>query len=430
MSWLVEHSIPKTSRDHLPQPSVTEPADAGDAADAVTDAPDAGTDAEADVPGVETEADTETGAADAEATGEPDENAAAVESETEPVSEPVPESEPETPVAAPAPESGNGMTAAPAIESDDDTSSMYTTAELIMPDDTGRPAEAKPASEVESDVEEDYSASGYNNNIKNIVLIGVDRYELGEQPTFRSAGQSDTVMILSFDLRKKEYFFISVNRDLDVPVENFSLIGESYGFVNEQIALAYAYGDGTSISGKNVIKSLNCLFDNRIPFQGFIAAPMTIISTLADAVDGVPVEIVDDFTGVDDTLKKGEVAVLRGEHAEKYIRARKYMKKDPYNEFRMTRQFAFCESFINKAKTTMTAKQLVSLYEDVMDMMVTNIGKNEITKWIATIYDYDFKGFYRIDGEYGELKHNAPTVIPDPDEVTELLDDLYFKKDN
>lgn len=300
-----------------------------------------------------------------------------------------------------------------------------------MPADTGKPADAKSEDEVKAEREElpdDYATNGYNNNIKNIVLLGVDRREIFESDYFRSGGQSDAIMILSMNLKTKEYWIVSINRDIAVPVENYSIIGESYGFVDEQICLAYAYGDGSRLSGRNTIKSLNFLLSDSLPFLGFIAAPMSLVGTLADAVDGVPVDIVDDFGDIDETFVKGTTVVLRGEHAEKYIRARKYMADDPYNAARMTRQFAFGESFINKVKTTMTANQFINLYEDVMSTLVSDMGKADITKWILTAYDYEFKGFYRIDGHRreGELKHNAPFNDIDLKEVQTILD-MYFK---
>lgn len=294
--------------------------------------------------------------------------------------------------------------------------------DVNMPQDEGKPTEAVSETELTST-----SHTGlYNSNIKNILLIGVDKYELKEEDLFRRAGQSDVIMVLSMNMKTKEYFIVTINRDLAVPVENYSTIGESYGFVTEQIALSYAYGDGTRLSGRNTMKSVNLLLGD-IPFLGYVAAPISIISTLADAVDGVPVLIEDDFTGVDDTLIQGEVAVLRGAHAETFCRARKAMKNDPYNEFRMTRQLAFATSFMDRAKSTLSAKQAVKLYDKMTDIIQTDMGKSDITKWIANAYDYEFKGFYRIDGEYGEMMHDAPSMVVDYDQVNELVQELYYK---
>ena len=320
-------------------------------------------------------------------------------------------------------------TTVPTTTTEATTTTTVKAEALTMPEDTGKPEAAKTEEEILEELEEladSYAANGYNNNIKNIVLIGVDRDELGEHDYFRTGGQSDTVMVLSFNLKTKEYWFVSVNRDLALPIENYSAIGESYGFVEEQLALANAYGDGSRLSGKNVVKALDFLFGDQLPFLGFVAAPMSMVGTLADAVDGVPVEIKEDMTITDPSFINGTTVILRGKKAEKYVRAR--MKLNQKNVQRMSRQFEFCESFINKAKTTKSASQLVNLYDDLMDLTMTDMGKSDITKWILTAYDYELKGFYRIDGVRHEddLKHRAPYNDVVQSEVDDILD-MYFK---
>lgn len=320
-------------------------------------------------------------------------------------------------------------TSAPAADAPETTTSVKAQA-LTMPEDTGKPSDAKSKEEMEEELEEiadSYAANGYNNNIKNIVLLGIDREALYEYDVFRSGGQSDSIMILSLNMKTKECWIVSVNRDLSVPVENYSYIGESYGFVEEQICLAYAYGDGSRLSGKNVIKSLNFLFNDQLPYLGFISAPLPIIGTLADAVDGVPVEIKEDMTVIDPEFVDGAKLELKGKQAERYVRARFALGQK--NVHRMTRQFEFGEAFIKKAKSTMTANQLVSLYESLMSSTLSDMGKSDITKWILTAYDYDFKGFYRIDGvqhKGGELKHKATYNDVVKSEVDDILA-MYFK---
>ena len=294
-----------------------------------------------------------------------------------------------------------------------------------------RPAKTEDVEKINAELEEiadNYSDTGYNNNIKNIVLIGVDRQELGESDYFRDGGQSDVILVLSFNLKTKEYFIVTVNRDLAVPVENYSSIGESYGFVTEQIALAYAYGDGSRTSGRNVIKSLNYLLGPDVSYLGYIAAPIPIITKMADAVDGVDVYVEDDFTGVDDTLKQGQWVTLRGQHAENFVRSRMAMKYSNVNSLRMDREMTFIKAFVEKVKTNFTAQQAVDLYADMLDMVVTDMGKAEITKWILQCYDYKFTGFHKIEGTDGPSLHGSHCTYYDPEEVADLVHELYYKK--
>lgn len=340
----------------------------------------------------------------------------------------VPATEPTAPPATEAPKTTEKpktekVTTEPEAEDIEETEETENVSELEMPEDNGQPENAL----TEDEIPDSYTATGYNNNIKNIVLIGVDEKQLGVHDAYRTGGQSDVILILSMNLKTKEYFIVTVNRDLSVPVENYARDGGSYGWVDEQIALAYAYGDGGRSSGKNVLKSLNMLFGNDLNFLGYIAAPIPIVSTVADKVGGVEVYIEDDFSGVDDTLKMGTTVNLTGIHAENFVRSRMNMKYSNKNSLRMNRQMTFMQAFINKAKTEMSAQQLVDLYSDILDMVMTDMGKGDITKWIMTAYDYQFTGFYKVEGLEGERKNNARCTYIVPEEV-QTVRDLYYKK--
>ncbi len=350
------------------------------------------------------------------------------------------ETAPETtvPETTPAPETT--VTTTPAPETTVTTTAETTASEskatqppvqdIVMPEDTGAPPDARPVAvttKAGSELPDDYSETGYNHNIKNIVLLGIDKQELGENPIFRTGGQCDVILIVSMNLKTNEYFILDINRDLCVPVENYSNIGYSYGFVDEQIELSYGYGDGSRVSGRNTLKSLHALLGDEISFEGFIAAPIPIVRVLADAVGGVEVTIKDNFEGVEDDFKMGETVLLKGAQAETFVRARMLMPDNTQNAARMTRQIDFMTSFVKKAKATMTANQAVEMFDDIMDMVVTDMGQSEITKWILTGYDYTFTGFHRIDGTEGERKNNARCTYPDYDEVHELVQELYYK---
>lgn len=312
----------------------------------------------------------------------------------------------------------------PEIEDDGigDSQTEFDISDIDIMEDSGAPEGARNPDE---ELSNKYEAE-YNRSLENFVLLGIDKQELGESDYYRTGGQSDVITVLSINPDTKEYFLLLVNRDLAVPVENYATNGGSYGVVDEQIALSYAYGDGGRASGRNVEKSLNWLLGEDIKFSGYIAAPIPIVGKVADGVGGVEVTVKDDFSGVDDTLIVGETVNLTGIHAENYVRARMYMKESNTNALRMNRQIEFMESFINKAKTEMTAQQLIDLYADVLDMVVTDMSNSEITGLILNCHDYKLSGVYRIDGTEGERLHDARCTYYDPEEVKELVLSLYY----
>lgn len=334
----------------------------------------------------------------------------------------------------------------PDTGSEENSSKTPTESQASKSEDTPKapPAATQPATDIglEEDkgkapedaenVDDVTSATGftgkYNNNIKNILVLGIDKPELAESDYYRSGGQCDVIMVVSMDLKTKEFFIVSLNRDLAVPVENFAYDGSSYGVVDEQLALAYAYGDGGRPSGRNVMQSLQWYLSEDMKFLGYIASPIPIVRTVTDAVGGVEVTVEDDFTGVDGTLIRGQTVNLNGEQAENFVRARMTMKESNTNALRMNRQIQFMESFMNKAKNTMTANDLVKLYDDVLGMVKTDMSTADITQWIINCYDYKFKGFYRIDGVDGERLHDARCTYEDPENVRKLVQELYYIK--
>lgn len=354
-------------------------------------------------------------------------------SETEPTSPPTVTVTEETTEAQVTEAPETTVTEAPVTESKP-ASTASSAKDLVMPEDTGAPPDARPVAvttkateAAEVTIPDNYSSTGYNHNIKNIVLLGIDKEELGENPIFRTGGQCDLILIVSLNLKTNEYFILDINRDLCVPVENYSNVGYSYGFVDEQIELSYGYGDGSRLSGRNTLQSLHALLGDELSFEGFIAAPIPIVRVLADAVGGVEVTIKDNFEGVEDDFKIGETVLLKGAQAETFVRSRMLMPDDTHNAARMTRQIDFMTSFVKKAKETLTADEAVDMFNDIMDMTVTDMSASEITKWILTGYDYQFKGFYRIDGTEGERKNGARCTYPDYDEVNALVHELYYK---
>lgn len=290
----------------------------------------------------------------------------------------------------------------------------------------------------EADDNRPLSEMKYNPNIKNIVFLGTDRNDVGEQQYYQYGGQSDTILIYSFDMKKKEYFVVVVNRNLVAQVQKFDLYGASQGTEEMQICLAHAYGDGSNVSAYNTILSLNDLLGSDIKYLGFIEMPAANIGAANDLFGGVTVTIEDDFSGhfndnsgayrsvnsVDFAI--GNTLTLKGDQAHAYLRARMKIKNDPTNNNRMKRQKTYLTALRNKIKTEFTAKQLIKIYDDMLDLIMTNMSKKEITKWILEVYDYKFKGFYDLKGVEGPNIRGAGAYYPVQEE-TDAIKRLYYK---
>ena len=88
-----------------------------------------------------------------------------------------------------------------------------------------------------------------------------------------------------------------------------------------QLALAHTYGSGEEDSCENTVLAVsNLLYGMEI--DHYVSLTMDGVALLNDLVGGVTVEVLDDFSGIDDTLVQGETVTLKGQQALTYVRSR------------------------------------------------------------------------------------------------------------
>lgn len=85
----------------------------------------------------------------------------------------------------------------------------------------------------------------YNKDMINFLLLGVDTSgEVHAEENKGEAGQADTIILAALNNKKKTITLIPINRDTMTEISIYNEYGEFLGKQVEQIALAYAYGDG------------------------------------------------------------------------------------------------------------------------------------------------------------------------------------------
>lgn len=89
----------------------------------------------------------------------------------------------------------------------------------------------------------------YNKDMVNLLFMGVDTTgavsgeSAGQQPV-GSAGQADTIVLAALNNKTKTVTLIPINRDTMTEISIYDVHGKFSGKQKEQLALAYAYGDG------------------------------------------------------------------------------------------------------------------------------------------------------------------------------------------
>lgn len=145
-----------------------------------------------------------------------------------------------------------------------------------------------------------------------------------------------------------------------------------------------------------------------------------------DAVDGVELEVLDDFTGIDDTLIKGEIVSLSGEQALRYVRARKGME-DSTNISRMNRQEQFIEALFNKITSLAKSDDgfTVEFADAIDDYIVYDSTDQKMLDLLAKKDDYEFLGVRQIEGQ-SKAGEEYMEFYADEDAITELVIELFY----
>ena len=179
-----------------------------------------------------------------------------------------------------------------------------------------------PSSAVEADVPVDgreityYNGTAYakREDLETVLLLGVDKFE-GETPEgYVNNQQADFLLLLVMDKQHETCTPIQLNRDTMTEIQILGVTGEPAGTFTGQLALAHTYGSGEEDSCENTVLAVsNLLYGMEI--DHYVSLTMDGVALLNDLVGGVTVEVLDDFSGIDDSLVQGETVTLQGQQA-------------------------------------------------------------------------------------------------------------------
>ncbi len=174
--------------------------------------------------------------------------------------------------------------------------------------------------------------------LETVLLMGLDKYEedAGEGLGYRNSQQTDFMLLLVIDREAGNYSAIHLNRDTMAEIPEIGADGKSAGTVTGQLTLAHTYGSGGRDSSQNAVKAVSdFLYGTEI--DHYVTFTMDAVPVLNDAVGGVEVTLLADFSDIDPRLREGEPVTLHGDEALLYVRSRG-MLEDSTNLFRMERQ--------------------------------------------------------------------------------------------
>lgn len=262
-------------------------------------------------------------------------------------------------------------------------------------------------------------------SIETVLVLGLDKFEGQDVDSYNNDKQADFLMLLVIDHDAKQCTALHINRDTMALMPILGVAGDQVGTITKQIALAHTYGNGREVSCRNTADAVSWLLHN-VRIDHYISVTMDAVPVYTDLLGGVEVEVLDDFTGIDDTLIKGETVTLTGEHALNYVRTR-YGLEDSSNEHRMLRQRQYIDAVYEKslARFESDGEFIINAGTKLADYVVSDYTLTGMQQLAETLSGYEFTKIRELEGEnvMGE-KHIE--FYPDETSVTQTVVDLFY----
>ncbi len=275
-------------------------------------------------------------------------------------------------------------------------------------------------------VEYDGKEYELKDNVETFLLLGLDKFEgTDDLESYNNDKQADFLMLYVIDNDAHTYSVININRDTMTDVNVLGVAGNRIDTQTKQIALAHTYGNGREVSCRNTSDAVSALLCG-IKIDHYVSLTMDSVSIYNDLVGGVEVTVADDFSGIDDTLVKGEIVTLTGEQALIYVRSRKGMD-DSTNAARMKRQSQYLNALHKKTLEVMESDEefAAKLLLNMADYIVSDRPANQLQELFDKFSEYDFIKTYDIDGE-SKPGEKFMEFYPDKDSVYKTVLELFY----
>ncbi len=261
----------------------------------------------------------------------------------------------------------------------------------------------------------DYNGGEYvlRDELRTILIMGLDSFEAPtDDNAYTNDRQADFLVLLVLDDANERWSAIHLNRDTMTPVHVLGVAGQKIDTKTMQLALAHAYGNGKEISCNNTADAVSELLYG-VKVDHYISLTMDAVALFNDMVGGVEVTVLDDFTGIDDTLIQGQTVTLKGEQALTYVRSRQGVG-DGTNVSRMERQRQYIEALIKQTRRYMEQDESFSLNTatELAQYMVTDRSVNQLQNLMDKMAGYRWDGIRTIEGK-SEIGKNFMEFYPD-----------------
>lgn len=264
-------------------------------------------------------------------------------------------------------------------------------------------------------------------DITVLMLMGIDEFgEVKKSESYNNTGECDMVALAVFDEQDKTYSVLTLNRDTMMDIYTLGVTGQPSGTIFGQLALAHTYGTGMEDSCENTVRTVSD-FLSGLTVDYYLSMNMDAIAILNDAVGGVTVNVVDDFSNVDSTIPMGEVT-LSGEQALSYVQTRKDVS-DQLNISRMERHKDYMENFVTafSSKVKESDTFVLETYNKIAPYIVSDCSVNSMSAMLNRYADYTLRDVVTPDGE-NVLTEQYIEFYADEAELEKLILNMFYTK--
>ena len=273
-----------------------------------------------------------------------------------------------------------------------------------------------------------YNGTAYakRENLETVLLLGVDKFE-GETPEgYVNNQQTDFLLLLVMDKENETCTPIQLNRDTMTQIQILGVTGEPAGTFTGQLALAHTYGSGEEDSCENTVLAVsNLLYGMEI--DHYVSLTMDGVALLNDLVGGVTVEVLDDFSGIDDSLVQGETVTLKGQQALTYVRSRGGLE-DSSNLHRMERQRQYLAALQQQLKAAVQQEDGFTLDAllQLNEYMVSDCTVDQLSDLGDSLAAYQVSDILTTPGDAQEGEEFMEFTV-DEAALQQLVMDVFYE---
>lgn len=232
----------------------------------------------------------------------------------------------------------------------------------------------------------------YNDQIINLLLLGVDADSAEEVTTFgsRTSVFADAVLLAAVDLRNNKVTLLSISRDTMCHYPIVNEAGEETTAFS-QLALSYSFGDG-ELGSCAITKQAVSQIMSDLPIYSCSAMYFDGLGILNDAVGGVtltPIETLANDYITHPLIYEGQEITMDASVASVYIRYREMTSEGNLKRLERQKQYlmVLMKKCISAVKEDFT--KVLSIYDAMKDYLITDLSVGDIVYLASKVIHMD-----------------------------------------